>query len=1571
MKTKTRFHKLTAWLLTLAMLMTFIPNFMLTTFAAGTDTGKAIQLVDSGTAANISGGQASSIYFGTYQQSSLGNTEPTEGAQGVGWMKSDTATKNGQGPYYKIEPIKWHVLSNADRKLFLLSDQTLDTFNYHDKDVSVTWETSTMRSWLNGYAASFNTGGDSGIDYTSDNFLNTAFSAKDQTAIADTTVVNVDNSVYQTEGGNNTTDKVFLLSIAEARNTSYFANDNSRIGINTDYAAGGGETGEVSADGGVGLGAMWWLRSPGNNNGNAATVSGLDGACFSNGRLVSNSSIDVRPAFNLNLNSVLFTSAANNEGHISFGAPIPDYSDSEWKVTLKDDNDFSTGASVTGTTKFAEGYSATELTINHAALDTFTDAGYTNVTATLTDASGKLIYYGSINDVVLATSSTIIIPAGLAVGDYTLSVYGEDQNDAKCTDYATGTPYTTTITVCDHSGNTNEATDNGDGTHSFICTVCKVTVTEAHTPDETIGQTCKGYQCEDCGAWYGEADLSAHVFASDGKTCKYCRQTIVAKVTRDGVVSYYTAIEDVTAGEEDSTNVLTVLADTTLTESVNLGFMSLERVGDVTITVPEEYSLKVTGKSGEENTVNWIGSMGYSATARMDRRIVAYEALPEDLSVTYVLLRDVTMENLKIRDGAYNGYLIVTEGVTLTVTDTMAVECTGGQTEIRGTLILGENAAMTNGDKITVAGMLVLGKNATITNSSTICLDNAEVYTTVHHIPTGITGGSVEVNGVTYTYVSEGNTDETDFAPYWTCYGEHAGDLTEATCVSRVNCDYCGDPFGSFGGHSCNIETGCCVYCDEDVAVASVTDGTTTLYANYGAQLEEIIGIFLEVESIRNITVVLPDGELLDHVGNGVKTAVHGEQQTVHLTIQGVTTIPADSELVALAQLGSLSLPDVTYIEAGALKETKLQTLALTAEDTITLEEGFMDTDRIGQVALVLCCNKASSVTDGVTWQNFTFKSITFTEHDYVNSVCRFCNAVCVHNSQDTTATDNGDGTHKRICGECGHVVPSEIHTLTYTANGNVITSVCTANCGNSGTATISAEDTTYNGAGQKTATVTYSEGWTGGELTVSYENNKNAGTATASITEGGVTASVDFTIAKAQAVISVESPIVKTYGEAWELPTATTNFGTVTGDKTVAEMSNAGEYTVTYTVAGDDNFNGATKTVNVTINPKPVTGATVGAFAELTYTGEAQAPSATVTIDGLTVTGTWSDVTNVADTTTFTANGNFTGTIADVDVGMKKATPMFAPESVWTASLPVGKALSQAYTSFAELLGVDGNPIAGSYEWKAPDKVISDKGDYTEKVVFTPEDTNYAPIELDAAVSCYIPQMGGLSAGGDKGTSGKDNLGTPSNDKADEGDKTDEKEEEAIPPSDDADKSENTFTDVAPAAWYGDAVEWMNKKGYMSGTGNGKFSPNLPTTRGMVVTVLWRIAGKPAPQGECTFQDVKAGSYYEDAITWAQENGVVTGHSDTVFAPDELITREQLATIIHRNEKRLGNDVSHFNDLEHFVDDHHVSDWALEAKQWAVGAGIISGTSATTLHPKKEATRAETAAILYRMNNK
>ena len=139
----------------------------------------------------------------------------------------------------------------------------------------MTWETSRMRSWLNG---------------ADNNFLDNAFSAEEQTAIADTKVVNDDNPEHGTEGGNDTTDKIFLLSIAEAKNTAYFANDNSRIATNTAYVAG-----RISAFQG---GSPWWLRSPGESAFAAAYVN-EDGFVSRGGSYVILANRAVRPAFNL------------------------------------------------------------------------------------------------------------------------------------------------------------------------------------------------------------------------------------------------------------------------------------------------------------------------------------------------------------------------------------------------------------------------------------------------------------------------------------------------------------------------------------------------------------------------------------------------------------------------------------------------------------------------------------------------------------------------------------------------------------------------------------------------------------------------------------------------------------------------------------------------------------------------------------------------------------------------------------------------------------------------------------------------------------------------------------------------------------------------------------------------------------------------------------------------------------------------------------------------------------------------------------------------------------------------
>ena len=309
---KTR--KCLALLLTVCLLLSLLPT---AAFATGTE--KAIQLVDkSGAtpiAGNIAGAQASNVYFGTYPQSSDGNGG------------------------YNDDPIKWRVLQNADGHLLLLADRNLDAVQYNTNDTSVTWETSTMRSWLNGYGSAVN---QAGTDYSvspAASFLGTAFTTGEQAAIPAVTVVNANNPEYGTAGGNNTTDKLFLLSIAEATTTGFGFTDNYsdtdvRKAGNTDYAKSRGIYTYTYSSTGCG---DWWLRSPGDNDDNAAVVGG-NGNVDRTGFNVDANDVGVRPAFHIDLNSVLFTSAANG-GKAGEGAlaPVGDYSGSDWKLTLLDD----------------------------------------------------------------------------------------------------------------------------------------------------------------------------------------------------------------------------------------------------------------------------------------------------------------------------------------------------------------------------------------------------------------------------------------------------------------------------------------------------------------------------------------------------------------------------------------------------------------------------------------------------------------------------------------------------------------------------------------------------------------------------------------------------------------------------------------------------------------------------------------------------------------------------------------------------------------------------------------------------------------------------------------------------------------------------------------------------------------------------------------------------------------------------------------------------------------------------------------------------------------------------------
>lgn len=175
-------------------------------------------------------------------------------------------------------------------------------------------------------------------------------------------------------------------------------------------------------------------------------------------------------------------------------------------------------------------------------------------------------------------------------------------------------------------------------------------------------------------------------------------------------------------------------------------------------------------------------------------------------------------------------------------------------------------------------------------------------------------------------------------------------------------------------------------------------------------------------------------------------------------------------------------------------------------------------------------------------------------------------------------------------------------------------------------------------------------------------------------------------------------------------------------------------------------------------------------------------------------------------------------------------------------------------------------------------------------------------------------------------------------------------------------------FTDVGRGDWFFDDVRYVYETGLMNGVSATRFAPYGSTTRGMIVTILYRMEGQPAVSRDCPFTDVASGSYYERAITWAAANGIVTGHSSTIFAPDANITREQLAAILYRYAVYKGLDVSvgENTNILSYEDFASLSEYAIPAMQWACGAGVLYGFGGSLL-PDAPANRLQAAAILHR----
>lgn len=175
-------------------------------------------------------------------------------------------------------------------------------------------------------------------------------------------------------------------------------------------------------------------------------------------------------------------------------------------------------------------------------------------------------------------------------------------------------------------------------------------------------------------------------------------------------------------------------------------------------------------------------------------------------------------------------------------------------------------------------------------------------------------------------------------------------------------------------------------------------------------------------------------------------------------------------------------------------------------------------------------------------------------------------------------------------------------------------------------------------------------------------------------------------------------------------------------------------------------------------------------------------------------------------------------------------------------------------------------------------------------------------------------------------------------------------------------------FTDVVAGTWYYGAAAYAYNNGLFAGMTPTTFAPNATMTRAMLVSVLWRLAGEPAPKAPNTFVDVPDGAWYTDAVTWAAENGVVSGVGGSRFDPSGFVTREQTAEILYNYAHSKGYDVSARADLTAFPDAGSVSGWAEKALSWANAAGLINGTvrdGQTILDPQGSASRAQVAMIL------
>lgn len=565
--------------------------------------------------------------------------------------------------------------------------------------------------------------------------------------------------------------------------------------------------------------------------------------------------------------------------------------------------------------------------------------------------------------------------------------------------------------------------------------------------------------------------------------------------------------------------------------------------------------------------------------------------------------------------------------------------------------------------------------------------------------------------------------------------------------------------------------------------------------------------------------------------------------------------------------------------------------------------------------------------------------------------------------TREASCTDAGEQT--RICGVCQDTqtqsIPALGHQLTYTQSSTGITQSCAReSCGHTASAALSAVNGVYTGAAVENASVTCDDGWIGSVPSITYADHVNAGTATATVAIGDVSASVEFQIAKASSHTLTLGNLSQTSGSVsavtWTVaPADSTAQVRVEYQVPVSAVScghvhdeSCGENGENCTHQHDEAC-GYREAGTEWTAALPTEAGSYPVRARLTESSNLELAAADAYTTGtLTVrtsssgggdssgnSGSSGSSGNTTTETTTNSDGSKTTTVTDKKTGAVTETTRYTDGSTLVVETTTDGAVTTTETA------ANGVKV----------KTVDEPGEDVTATVTIPRSVDEVTVTIPAEVD-----YGMVAVNAETGEIIKRSVPT--------GDgmlvKLDGSAELVL-----VDNAKD-FTDTNNH-WAENAIDFISAHGMMNGTGETTFSPGSQLTRGMLAVVLYNFEGNPENSFAGTFSDVASDAWYADGVNWAAGLGVVSGYGNGRFGAENSITREQMATIFYNYAKTKGYDVTADTDLSGYTDAGSVNSYAADAMRWAVHAGLIEGTTGSTLSAQDNATRAQVATIFMR----